>query len=214
MAKSVHSGRGAHADRQAEWRAGVENGRGAWRQSRSRPPLNARASLRIRSITSSWVRCCRAGGQIPARQAAFKAGIPNKTAPPKRSTASAVPACARSIWPTCTFAPAITTVDRRGGMESMTNAPYLLRKARGGYRMGDGVLEDMMITDGLSARSTSVHHGTPWRQVAAEESVEPRRAGRLGAPFAPARDRRAGLRPFRRRDRAGRGCAKADDGHR
>jgi acetyl-CoA C-acetyltransferase len=56
-------------------------------------------------------------------------------------------------------------------MESMTNAPYLLRKARGGYRMGDGVLEDMMVGDGLTCAVAGVHMGIHGGNVAAEEGV-------------------------------------------
>jgi acetyl-CoA C-acetyltransferase len=58
-----------------------------------------------------------------------------------------------------------------GGMESMTNAPYLLRKARGGYRMGDGVLEDMMQTDGLFSAIDQRIMGVHGDIVAAEEGL-------------------------------------------
>jgi acetyl-CoA C-acetyltransferase len=58
-----------------------------------------------------------------------------------------------------------------GGMESMSNAPYLLRKARSGYRFGDGVLEDMMISDGLQCAIEGVQMGTHGDNVAAEEGV-------------------------------------------
>jgi acetyl-CoA C-acetyltransferase len=58
-----------------------------------------------------------------------------------------------------------------GGMESMSNAPYLLRKARAGYRMGDGVLEDMMIADGLMCAVTGCHMGNHGGNVAAEVGV-------------------------------------------
>ncbi len=58
-----------------------------------------------------------------------------------------------------------------GGMESMSNAPYLLRKARSGYRMGDGVLEDMMIGDGLQCAIASCHMGIHGGNVAAEEEI-------------------------------------------
>jgi acetyl-CoA C-acetyltransferase len=56
-------------------------------------------------------------------------------------------------------------------MESMSNAPYLLRKARTGYRMGDGVLEDMMVGDGLTCAVAGVHMGVHGGNVAAEEEV-------------------------------------------
>ena len=81
-----------------------------------------------------------------------------------------------------------------GGMESMTNAPYLLRKARTGYRMGDGVLEDMMIGDGLQCAVAMRPHGHPRRQRRRRGRGRPRGAGRLGAALPPARDRRAGRR--------------------
>ncbi|MBA3449585.1 MAG: acetyl-CoA C-acetyltransferase [Chloroflexia bacterium] len=58
-----------------------------------------------------------------------------------------------------------------GGMESMSNAPYILRRARAGYRMGDGVLEDMMIGDGLQCAIAGCHMGIHGGNVAAEEGV-------------------------------------------
>jgi acetyl-CoA C-acetyltransferase len=56
-------------------------------------------------------------------------------------------------------------------MESMSNSPYLLRKARFGYRMGDGNLEDMMIGDGLMCSLQCVHMGIHGGNVAAEEAI-------------------------------------------
>src|SRR6059036_499555 len=90
-------------------------------------------------------------GQAPARQAAVGAGLPIET---PADTVNKV--CASSIR-------AIEIADSMiragdvdivvtGGMESMTNAPYALKKARFGYRLGDGPLIDLMIWDGL--RST------------------------------------------------------------
>jgi acetyl-CoA C-acetyltransferase len=58
-----------------------------------------------------------------------------------------------------------------GGMESMTNAPYILRGARAGYRMGNGVLEDLMIADGLQCSLECVQMGVHGDTVAAEECV-------------------------------------------
>ncbi len=58
-----------------------------------------------------------------------------------------------------------------GGMESMSNAPYIVRKARFGYRMGDGTLEDMMIGDGLMCAIEGCHMGIHGGNVAAEENV-------------------------------------------
>ncbi len=88
-------------------------------------------------------------GQITSRQAAQKGGIPldvpaetmNKVCP------SGMAAIARGA--------SLIALDEfdvvvAGGMESMTNAPYILDKARHGYRMGDGTLKDSMMFDGLT----------------------------------------------------------------
>lgn len=55
-----------------------------------------------------------------------------------------------------------------GGMESMSNAPYALPKARAGYRMGDGALIDLMVHDGLTCAVANVHMGIHGGNVAAE----------------------------------------------
>ena len=58
-----------------------------------------------------------------------------------------------------------------GGMESMSNAPYLLQKARYGYRLGHGELLDSMINDGLSCPITHVHMGITAENVAAKYEI-------------------------------------------
>lgn len=58
-----------------------------------------------------------------------------------------------------------------GGMESMSNAPYALPKARAGYRMGDGTLVDLMVHDGLTCAVANVHMGIHGGNVAAEVGV-------------------------------------------
>ncbi|HWV36119.1 MAG TPA: acetyl-CoA C-acetyltransferase [Thermomicrobiales bacterium] len=58
-----------------------------------------------------------------------------------------------------------------GGMESMSNAPYFLRGARTGYRMGNGTLEDMMITDGLWCAIENRHMGLHGGKVSDEEGI-------------------------------------------
>lgn len=55
-----------------------------------------------------------------------------------------------------------------GGMESMSNAPYLLKKARFGYRLGNGELLDSMVDDGLTCAIHNVHMGIHGSNVAAE----------------------------------------------
>ncbi len=58
-----------------------------------------------------------------------------------------------------------------GGMESMSNAPYALPKARAGYRMGDGTLVDLMVHDGLTCAVANVHMGIHGGNVADEVGV-------------------------------------------
>ena len=88
-------------------------------------------------------------GQAPARQAAIGAGLPVET---PADTINKV--CASSIRAVEIADQMIRAGDHEvivtGGMESMSNAPYLLRKARFGYRMGNGELIDSMIFDGLT----------------------------------------------------------------
>jgi acetyl-CoA C-acetyltransferase len=87
-------------------------------------------------------------GQAPARQAAFKAGLA------KTTTAETVnKVCASGMLAIAYAARSIEAGDVRvavaGGMESMSNAPYLLPGARTGYRFGDATVVDAMIHDGL-----------------------------------------------------------------
>jgi acetyl-CoA C-acetyltransferase len=88
-------------------------------------------------------------GQAPARQAAIGAGLPKET-----PADSINKVCASSIR-AVQIADAMIRAGEHdvivtGGMESMSNAPYLLRKARFGYRMGHGELIDSMVFDGLT----------------------------------------------------------------
>ncbi len=87
-------------------------------------------------------------GQAPARQAAIKAGLP------EGCPATTVNKMCGSGMKAVMFAhdnilAGTAAVMVAGGMESMTNAPYLLDKARGGYRMGHGTIQDHMFLDGL-----------------------------------------------------------------
>jgi len=93
--------------------------------------------------------CLMAGqGQAPARQAAIKAGLPVGTGAVTLSKmcGSAMQA---AIFAYDTIAAGSADVVVAGGMESMTNAPYLIPKARGGYRIGHGMMFDHMMYDGL-----------------------------------------------------------------
>ncbi|MGH9014534.1 MAG: acetyl-CoA C-acetyltransferase [Acidimicrobiia bacterium] len=102
-------------------------------------------------------------GQITARQAATKAGVP-MTVP--AMTVNKV--CLSGINAIYLADQMIQAGDAEvvvaGGMESMTNAPYLLPGARAGYRMGDGELVDSMITDGLWCAFDAVHMGAGTEQ--------------------------------------------------
>ena len=87
-------------------------------------------------------------GQNPARQVVFKSGLA------KTVTAETLnKVCASGLLAVATAMRLINTGANRvlaaGGMESMSNAPYLLKEARSGYRFGDGKLIDEMIYDGL-----------------------------------------------------------------
>jgi acetyl-CoA C-acetyltransferase len=95
-------------------------------------------------------------GQAPARQAAIGAGLPKET---PADTINKV--CASSIRAVQIADQMIRAGDHEivvtGGMESMSNAPYLLKKARFGYRLGNGELIDSMIFDGLTSSFDNLH---------------------------------------------------------
>ncbi len=95
-------------------------------------------------------------GQAPARQAAVGAGLPVEV---PADTINKV--CASSIRAVEIADQMIRSGDHSvivaGGMESMTNAPYALKKARYGYRLGDGTLIDLMTHDGLTSTFDGKH---------------------------------------------------------
>ncbi|MFJ7930472.1 acetyl-CoA C-acetyltransferase [Peribacillus sp. NPDC096448] len=109
-------------------------------------------------------------GQIPSRQAARHAGLPWEV---KTETINKV--CASGLR-SVTLADQIIRLGEEeiivaGGMESMSNAPYILPKARWGLRMGDGELKDTMMSDGLSCSFTGVHMGTYGNSTAADLEI-------------------------------------------
>ena len=95
-------------------------------------------------------------GQAPARQAAVGAGLPKEV---PADTVNKV--CASSVRAVEIADLMIRSGDHSvvvaGGMESMTNAPYILKKARFGYRLGDGSLIDLMTHDGLTSTFDQKH---------------------------------------------------------
>ena len=109
-------------------------------------------------------------GQNPARQSALRAGIPDKV-----SAFTVNMVCGSGLRSVMLAAQSIAVGDHRiivaGGMESMTNAPYLLSKARGGYRMGNGELLDSMILDGLWCAFDHWHMGDTGELVAQKYQI-------------------------------------------
>src|ERR671926_1597087 len=106
-------------------------------------------------------------GQIPSRQAQVKAGIPKEV---PSETINKV--CASGIRAAGLLDSAIRAGDVdvgvAGGMESMANAPYLLKDARFGFRMGDAKAIDAMINDGLTNPFTGKHMAHEASEVADE----------------------------------------------
>jgi acetyl-CoA C-acetyltransferase len=109
-------------------------------------------------------------GQNPGRLALHAAGLPDE-----------VPAvtinklCGSSMKALHLATQAVTCGDAdvvvAAGMENMSLAPYLLAKARSGYRMGDGLLEDHLLRDGLMCAVNDYHMGMTAENVAARYSV-------------------------------------------
>ncbi|HEX7735106.1 MAG TPA: acetyl-CoA C-acetyltransferase [Ktedonobacteraceae bacterium] len=117
-------------------------------------------------------------GQAPGRQAAIKAGL-----------AVDIPAftvnkvCGSGLKAVMLAAQAIRAGDAQayvaGGMESMSNAPYLLRKARTGYRMGNGELVDSVINDGLWCAFENIHMGNEAEIIAEKFEITREQQDRL-----------------------------------
>ena len=109
-------------------------------------------------------------GQNPARQAALKGGLSSSVA---AVTVNKV--CGSGLKAVMMAAQAVRLGDSEmvvaGGMESMSNAPYLIPKAREGYRLGNGELIDSMINDGLWCAFENYHMGCTGELVADEYSV-------------------------------------------
>jgi acetyl-CoA C-acetyltransferase len=109
-------------------------------------------------------------GMNPARQAAMSAGLP-ETVP--ATTVNKV--CGSGLKAVALAAQAITLGDAEvvvaGGMESMSRAPYLLPKARFGYRMGHGEVLDHMIKDGLWCALEDCHMGNTAENVARDYEI-------------------------------------------
>jgi acetyl-CoA C-acetyltransferase len=140
-------------------------------------------------------------GQAPARQAALNAGLPVTTS---ATTINRV--CGSGLKAIMLAAAEIRAGDAEvvvaGGMENMNLAPYLLPKARFGYRLGDGTIVDATVHDGLWCAIEECHMGTHAERVAIADKVSREDqdafalasqqkaiaaidAGRFGAEIAP-----------------------------
>jgi acetyl-CoA C-acetyltransferase len=106
-------------------------------------------------------------GQIPSRQVGFNIGLASTVTSDTINRVCGSGMRAVTLADLLINAGEYTTVIA-GGMESMSNAPYLLKKARFGYRMGNGELLDSMVDDGLICAVANVHMGIHGSNVAAE----------------------------------------------
>jgi acetyl-CoA C-acetyltransferase len=109
-------------------------------------------------------------GQNPARQAAIFGGLP-----PEVGAMTVNKVCGSGLKSIALAAQAIQTANSTivlaGGMESMTNAPYLLPQARKGYRLGDGKIVDAMVHDGLWDVFNNYHMGITGENVAEKYGI-------------------------------------------
>ena len=118
----------------------------------------ARAGVAGDAVGETYMGCVLPAGlgQAPARQASIGAGIP--------ASVGAV-----TVNKVC--GSGLKAVVLAGGMESMSNAPYLLPKAREGYRLGHGQVIDSMIKDGLWDAYKDVHMGDCAELCAKEKAI-------------------------------------------
>ena len=131
-----------------------------------------RAGIKPEEVDEVIMGCViQAGlGQNPARQAALRGGLS-----PSVAAVTVNKVCGSGLKAVMMAAQAIKLGDSEmvvaGGMESMSNAPYLLPKAREGYRLGNGELVDSMINDGLWCAFENYHMGCTGEVVADEYSI-------------------------------------------
>ncbi|RXJ02730.1 acetyl-CoA C-acetyltransferase [Anaerobacillus alkaliphilus] len=109
-------------------------------------------------------------GQIPSRQAASLGGLPWSV-----PTETINKVCASGMRSITLADQLIRAKDAEvivaGGMESMSNAPYFMTKARSGFRMGDGKVHDLMVHDGLTCSFKGVHMGSYGNGVASQLEI-------------------------------------------
>jgi len=146
----------------------------------SAPQLGAmvvREAVKRANIDAKQVDECIMGnvvsaglGQNPARQAAIFGGLP-----PEVGAMTINKVCGSGLKAVALAAQAVQTGNSNvvvaGGMESMTNAPYLLPNARKGYRLGNGQLIDAMVHDGLWDVYNDYHMGITGENVAEKYGI-------------------------------------------
>jgi len=131
-----------------------------------------RAGIKAEDVDEVIMGCViQAGlGQNPARQAALNGGIP-----PAVAAVTVNKVCGSGLKAVMMAAQGVQLGDSEivvaGGMESMSNAPYLIPKAREGYRLGNGELIDSMINDGLWCAFENYHMGCTGEVVAEEYAI-------------------------------------------
>ncbi len=131
-----------------------------------------RAGIAAESVDECLMGCVLPAGlgQNPARQAALRGGLADTV-----SALTINMVCGSGLKAVALAAHAISQGDAEivvaGGMESMSNAPYLLPGARKGLRMGDGAVVDSMIRDGLWCACEDFHMGMTGELVAEKHSI-------------------------------------------
>ena len=139
--------------------------------------LAVREAVRRAGIDAASVDECIMGnvvsaglGQNPARQAALHGGLP-----PEVSAMTINKVCGSGLKAVALAAQSIVTGNAEivvaGGMESMTNAPYLLPQGRSGFRMGNSVVVDSMVHDGLWDVYNNYHMGVTGENVAEKYGI-------------------------------------------
>jgi acetyl-CoA C-acetyltransferase len=131
-----------------------------------------RAGIDATSVDECLMGCVLPAGlgQNPARQAALQGGLPDTV-----SAMTINMVCGSGLKAVALAAQAVMAGDAEivvaGGMESMTNAPYLLPQGRKGFRMGDSVVVDSMVKDGLWCACEDYHMGITGENVAEKHSI-------------------------------------------
>src|ERR1700734_1003590 len=131
-----------------------------------------RAGIDAASVDECLMGCVLPAGlgQNPARQAALQGGLADTV-----SAMTINMVCGSGLKAVALAAQAVMSGDAEiviaGGMESMTNAPYLLPQGRKGFRMGDSVVVDSMVRDGLWCACEDYHMGITGENVAEKHSI-------------------------------------------